>query len=389
MSEPRTAPVDVVRRGRVAAALLFLLYGSLIGTWTARIPAVKAELGLSDGRLGFALLGLAFGAVTGMQLAGRLVDRFGSRRVMIPVAAVDGLLLVPVALAPSLTLLVLALFGFGVVHGVLNIAMNAHGVEIERAAGRPIMSSFHAVYSIGGFLGSVLGGVFAGAAIGPVATFATVAAAGAVLAWWSSRWALSGAGPVVPPAAGPVARAPMSGVLLLGTLAFCGLVGEGAAADWSTVYLRESLGSSEGFAAAAFAAFFIAMTAGRLAGDRLAARFGAERLVRACGLLAAAGLGVALLIGHPVAGVLGFGFLGAGLSCIAPQVFSAAGHRNPGRPAQAIARVASIGWLGFFAGPVVIGGLAEAVSLPVALVVPVVLALFVALAANALRRPAS
>src|SRR3712207_3415662 len=144
-------PGAALRRGRTATALLFLLYGSLIGTWTARIPAVKAQLGLSDGRLSFALLGLALGAVTGMQIAGRLVDRFGSRRVMIPVAAVDGLLLVPVALAPSLTLLVAALFAFGVVHGVLNIAMNANGVEIERAAGRPIMSSFHAVYSIGGF----------------------------------------------------------------------------------------------------------------------------------------------------------------------------------------------------------------------------------------------
>ncbi len=382
LADPRPG---ALRRGRIATALLFLLYGSLIGTWTARIPAVKAELELSDGRLGFALLGLALGAVTGMQVAGRLVDRFGSRRVMIPVAAIDGLLLVPVALAPSLTLLVVALFVFGVVHGVLNIAMNANGVEIERAAGRPIMSSFHAVYSIGGFLGAVVGGLFAGAALGPVATFATVAAAGAVLAWCASRWALTAP---VPGAASPGAitgPVPMSGVLLLGTLAFCGLVGEGAAADWSTVYLRDSLGSSESFAAAAFAAFFIAMTAGRLAGDRLAVRLGAARLVRASGLLAAAGLGTALLIGHPAAGVLGFACLGAGLSCIAPQVFSAAGHRNPQRPAQAIARVASIGWLGFFAGPVLIGGTAELAGLPVALAIPVVLALFVAIAARALR----
>ncbi|WP_199752585.1 MFS transporter [Actinoplanes sp. ATCC 53533] len=177
----------------------------------------------------------------------------------------------------------------------------------------------------------------------------------------------------------------VSGVLLLGTLALCALVGEGAAADWSTVYLRDNLLSTEGFAAAAFAAFFIAMTAGRLTGDRLAARFGAVRLVRGCGLLAAGGLGTALLVSHPVAGVIGFGCLGAGLSCVAPQVFSAAGHRNPGRPAQAIARVASIGWLGFFAGPVLIGGAAEAVGLPAALVIPVLLALLVAVAAGALR----
>ena len=378
-----------LRDNRIAAALLFLLYGTLIGTWTARIPAVKAQLGLSDGRLSIALVGLALGALTGMQLSGRLVDRYGSRRVMLPAALVDGCFLLPVALAPSLPTLTMALFAFGVVHGVLNIAMNARGVEIERAAERPIMSSFHAVYSIGGFLGAVLGGLAAAAGAGPLGTFAIVALLGAVLAWWSRRW--SGA---VPAPAGSAAtgaaetgtgQARLSGVLMLGALALCALVGEGAAADWSTVYLRDSLLSTEGFAAAAFAAFFIAMTAGRLTGDRLAARFGAVRLVRGCGLLAAAGLGSALLVSHPVAGVIGFGCLGAGLSCVAPQVFSAAGHRNPGRPAQAIARVASIGWLGFFAGPVLIGGAAEAVGLPVALVIPVLLALLVALAAGALR----
>jgi MFS family permease len=354
-----------------------------------------------------------------MQLSGRLVDRYGSRRIMLPAALVDGCFLLPVALAPSLVTLTLALFVFGTVHGVLNIAMNARGVEIERVAERPIMSSFHAVYSLGGFLGAVLGGVAAWAGAGPLGTFAAVAVLGAGLAGWAARWStMAGpspsASPAGPPSASPSGSPPgspsaspagsspvgsppvrdgagrpgaaaLSGVLPLGLLALCALVGEGAAADWSTVYLRDSLNSTEGFAAAAFAAFFIAMTAGRLTGDRLAARFGAVRLVRACGLLAAGGLGVALLVSHPVAGVIGFGCLGAGLSCVAPQVFSAAGHRNPQRPAQAIARVASIGWVGFFTGPVIIGGAAETVSLPVALALPVLLALVVALAAGALR----
>jgi MFS family permease len=376
---------QTLRRSRIAAALLFLLYGTLIGTWTARIPAVKQHLGLSDGRLSIALVGLALGAVTGMQLSGRLVDRYGSRRIMIPAALVDGCFLLPVAVAPSLVTLTSALFAFGVVHGVLNIAMNARGVEIERAAERPIMSSFHAVYSIGGFLGAVLGGVTAAAGASPLGTFAVVAVLGAALALWSRRWSAALTETAGSPADGPARQVPLSGVLLLGTLALCALVGEGAAADWSTVYLRDSLHSTEGFAAAAFAAFFIAMTAGRLTGDRLAARFGAVRLVRGCGLLAAAGLGTALLVGQPVAGVIGFGCLGAGLSCVAPQVFSAAGHRNPQRPAQAIARVASIGWLGFFAGPVLIGGAAQAFGLAVALSIPVLLALLVALAAGALR----
>ena len=125
---------DTLRHSRIAAALLFLLYGALIGTWTARIPAVKGQLELSDGRLSIALVGLALGAVTGMQLAGRLVDRYGSRRIMVPAALVDGCFLLPVAAAPSLATLTAALFAFGVVHGILNIAMNARAVRTENPA---------------------------------------------------------------------------------------------------------------------------------------------------------------------------------------------------------------------------------------------------------------
>src|SRR5690242_9202961 len=135
---------------RVATASMFAVYGIVLGTWTARIPAIKAGLDLGDGALSIALLGFAAGAMTGMQLAGRVVDRIGGARLLAPVAVLDGLALVTPALTRSLPALVLALFGFGVVHGTLNIAMNAGAVAVERAWGSPIMTSFHAVYSIGG-----------------------------------------------------------------------------------------------------------------------------------------------------------------------------------------------------------------------------------------------
>ncbi|MFI5841334.1 MFS transporter [Catenuloplanes sp. NPDC051500] len=367
-------------KARLATALLFLLYGTLIGVWTARIPAVKERLGLSDGLLSLALLALAAGAIVGMQVVGTLVDRHGTRRVLTPVAVVDGFLLLPVALAPNLATLALALFAFGVVHGTLNVAMNARGVEVERAWGSPIMSSFHAAYSIGGFLGAAVGGAFAAAGAGPAVTFASVAVVLAGVAAWAVAVPFT---PQPHPATGVRQNpGPLRGVLLLGALAFCALIGEGAAADWSTVYVRETLGGSPALAAGAYAAFFAAMTVGRLAGDPLTARYGPVAVVRAGGLLAAAGLALGLLIAHPVAGVIGFGFLGAGLSSIAPQVFSAAGARNPDRPARAIARAASIGWLGFFAGPVLIGGVAATTSLRVALLIPVLLAAVIVVAAR-------
>ncbi|MGI5147304.1 MFS transporter [Plantactinospora sp. CA-294935] len=410
MPPPSLDDPAALRRGRVAVSLLFLLFGMAIGTWTARIPAVKEELGLTDGQLSVGLLGLAAGAITGMQLTGRLVDRYGSARVMLPVAFAEGGCLLLPGYAVNLATLAVALFVFGTVHGTLNIAMNANAVEVERARRRPMLSSCHAVYSIGGFLGAAIGGLFAHADADVPTTFWTTALVALGLAAWAARWALPQAGHAAtspaappPPAAAPTITAPPAGVpepagarrsgerreppgvLFLGVLAFCCLVGEGAAADWSTVYLRDSLGSGPGFAAAAFAAFSIMMTAGRLVGDRLAAALGPVVLVRGCGILAAVGLGGALLVDHPVAGLLGFGCLGAGLSCIAPQVFSAAGNRNPSQAGRALARVAGLGYLGFLVGPVVIGGAAELIGLPRALALPALLALFVALAAGAVR----
>jgi MFS family permease len=405
------ALTPVVRRGRVAVSLLFLFYGVILGSWTARIPAVKARLGVSDGQLSLALLAFAAGAIVGMQAVGRLVDRYGSRRVMVPAALVDGALLLGPAFAPNLPLLVLALFGFGAVHGTLNVAMNANAVEVQRAWGRPIISSFHAVYSIGGFVGAAIGGLFAHAGLSPAVTFATVTGAVALGVGWSARRAYAPPdhrvleadqpGRTPEPASALTSAAvqrrpslalrlrgflaPTPAVLLLGALAFCCLVGEGAAADWSAVYLHDNLHASAGLAAVAYSAFAIAMTAGRLIGDRLTGRFGPVRLVRGCGILASAGLAAGLLVNAPVAGVVGFACLGAGLSCIVPQVFSTAGTRDPARAGEAIARVASIGFVGFVVGPIIIGTVADRVGLAVALVIPVLLVLAVALAAPALR----
>ncbi|GGL51146.1 MFS transporter [Planomonospora parontospora] len=371
-----------LRRGRIAVYLLFLLSGMAIGTWTARIPTIKHDLGLSDGQLSLGLLGIAAGAITGMQVVGRLVDRYGSVRVMLPMAFAQGAALVLPALVPNLAALALALFVFGAVHGILDVAMNANAVEVERAAGRSLMSSFHAVFSIGGFVGAATGGLLAATALSPALTFTAVATVIAGMALWASRWALAvDAGPAsAETGPGGTGR----GVLLLGMLAFCCMIGEGAAADWSSVYLHE-LSGSDGFAAAAYAAFSIMMTAGRLAGDRLAAAFGPVALVRGCGLLAATGLGAALLVNLPIAGVIGFACFGAGLSCIVPQVFSAAGRCDPARAGRALARVASLGYAGFLSGPVLIGGAAEVLGLSYALAIPVLLALFVGLGASIVR----
>jgi MFS family permease len=378
-------------RGARWAASVFLLYGIILGTWTSRIPAIKAHLQLSDARLSFGLLSFAGGAIVGMQVAGWLVDRLGARAVLMPAVFLDAAALVAPAYANSLWLLVVALLVFGVLHGTLNVAMNVNAVQVQQALGRPIISSCHAIYSIGGFVGAATGGLFAYEAAGARATFVSVGvvvAVAAVAVTRSMPMAPAGAAPAgaaLREAGGP---ARVSGVAFLGVLAFCCLVGEGAAADWSAVYLRDSLGTSAGYAASAYACFAVMMTAGRLVGDRLVLRYGAADVARAGGTLAAVGLALCLLVSAPVAGVVGFGCLGAGLSSIAPQVFAAAGNRNPGHAGAAIGRVAGLGFIGFVVGPVVIGAVASLVGLAWALVLPAVLAGFVALSAGALRASA-
>ncbi|MFC7110887.1 MFS transporter [Nonomuraea rubra] len=180
-------------RERVAVYLLFFLSGTAIGTWTARIPAIKERLGLGDGQLSLALLAVAAGAVVGMTAVGRLVDRYGSSRAVVPAALAQGVVLVPPAYAPDLLTLSATLLVFGVVHGILDVAMNANAVEVERAHGRPIMSSFHAVYSVGGFAGATAGGLFAHHDLSAAVTFWAVGAGIAALAAWAARWALRSA----------------------------------------------------------------------------------------------------------------------------------------------------------------------------------------------------
>ncbi|WP_326822713.1 MFS transporter [Streptosporangium sp. NBC_01756] len=381
MNNPTTRQAAGARR---AVSFFFILLGATSGAWAARIPAVKHDLHLSDGQLSYGLLAIAAGLVTGMRFAGRLTDRFGSARVVTPAAVATALAIIPPGYAPTLPLLIAALFLYGFINASLDVAMNAHGVEIERAYGRPIMSSFHGMFSLGGLAGAALAGLFAWLDLSAGATLATAGLPLAAFSLYAGRHLLP---PTTPPttAAAPT-RARWSGwIILMGVVAFASLVGEGAAVDWTAVYLFEDLHASQGVAALGFAVFSTAMTIGRFAGDHLALRFGPVRLVRYSGFLAAAGLLTALLIGRVPVAIAGFALFGLGLSTIVPQVFSAAGNHDPARAGQAIAQVATVGYAGLVAGPAIIGGAAEIITLPGALVIPALLAAFMAASSGALR----
>lgn len=267
--------------------------------------------------------------------------------------------------------------------------MNAHGVEVERAYGRPVMSSFHGMFSIGGLIGAGIGGLFAWLDLSAAATLTAVGIPLALASLYARRHLLPATPPPTTHTIAP-RRVPWTNwIILMGIVAFAGLVGEGAANDWTAVYLFQNLGAPQAVAAAGFAVFSTAMTIGRFAGDRLAQRFGPVRLVRYSGLIAALGLGSALLIGQIPVAFAGFALFGLGLATIVPQVFSAAGNHDPARAGQAIAQVATVGYAGLVAGPAIIGGAAELIGLPAALGIPALLAVFMAASAGALRHPRS
>jgi MFS family permease len=373
----------VLSSPRAAVAAAFLIHSTVSGTWAPRLPAIKESLGLSDGELGTALVGLAIGLVAGTRVAGAPIDRFGSRPVMragFPLLA--GTLLLP-GLAGNGATLFLALLVLGVASGGLDVAMNAQGIEVERVIGRPILSGLHGLWSVGLGLGAGAAALAAAAGLDPLAHFAIVAAVLALASLVLLRDLL--------PAEHHVredhereARVTVRWTLalvLLGVIAFCSFVGEGSASDWSAVYMTQELGTSQAVGALAFAAFAVTMAAARFAADPLRTRLGNVILVRGGSLLAAVGLGAALLIHEPAAGIAGFALLGLGLAPVVPIAFSAAGDLDPRATGRLVGRVATIGYVGSVAGPIMIGWLAEATSLQTALGLVVLLAFLIAVAA--------
>jgi MFS family permease len=375
-----------LRRARVAVFGYFFILGVAFVTWSARLPAIKEALHLSDGRLGLALFAVPAGSVVTLAASGRIADRFGAIRVMRIGGVLCPAALVPIGLAGDLAALMASLAWFGAAAGLLDVSMNACGARLELAYGRPILSSLHAGYSIAGLAGAGIGGLSAALGVGPLPTF--VAASAVLIA----GGLFAGPRVSIPPPAGrsgPDDGAPRRSagqiaavIWVLGVLALCGQLGEGSAGDWSAVYLHVNLGAPPGVAAVALGAFSVTMAAGRVAGDRLASRYGSVRLVRASGLVAGLGLAAGLLIATPAAAIAGFTLLGLGLAGIFPQIVTAAARLDPGQAGRNIGRIAAVAYSGLLSGPVAIGAIASGVGLQDALLVPAALAVLVAAAAG-------
>lgn len=361
---------------RLAVAAIFCANGAALANWFARIPDVKQRLEMNEATLGVVLLCAAIGALIAQPTAGWLIGRVGSRRVTTVLGLLFCLAMVLPGMAASVPVLMVALFIMGAFNGGLDVAMNAQAAIVEQRYARPIMSSFHGLWSIGGLLGASLGGIAAaqGLLVGSHLLLVAVLAFAIVLI--ATHWLVPDTGA---PGAGPSFALPPRALLLMGLIAFGVLFCEGAIADWGAVYLREDVGSGPALAATGYAVFALLMAGGRLSGDWLTLRFGPERIVRVGGALVVVGVLLAVLSANPVIAIVGFGLIGAGVSCIFPLILSAAA-RTPGiAPGTAIAAMATAGYTGFLVGPPLLGGIAAALSLRGALGLLAVFGLLIAI----------
>ncbi|MBT0769660.1 MFS transporter [Kineosporia sp. J2-2] len=386
----------------IAAAIFFALNGITFGSWAARVPDVSRELDLTTGTLGAALFCISLGALASMQVTGSLCARFGAKRVgLITVAAFTVSLPLP-ALTGNLTELCLALLVFGTASGAANVAANSLGVEVEARAKRPVMSSLHAVFSLGGLAGSATGGLLAGF-LPAVLHLSLITLASLLICGWlatvlpkvvepplersahsrQGRHAKSrGRRTLLPEPAGPPSIAvnlkpvqPLppsagrfsshAGVLIaLGAIAACTSFAEGALGDWGALHLRENLHAAPGLAAAGYALFSLAMATGRLAGHRLIARCGDARVLIGGTVLAATGTLTTAFGGSLAMALSGFLLVGLGLANVYPLAIGRAGLLNG---AKGVGLASTVGYVGPLAGPPLIGAVAGAAGLRTAL----------------------
>jgi predicted MFS family arabinose efflux permease len=389
-----------LRRAALATALVFAVSGFLIASWVARLPATRDRLGASAAELGLVLLAPGIGSLLSMPFSGRWCRRFGSRAVVAATTVAASAVLVGLAVVPNLVTLGLGLFVWGSFYGSWDVAMNVHGSAVEQRAGREWMPRYHACWSVGGIAGAGCGALAAHADSPLVLHFTAVAVLCTILVALALRSFIEdraasvayapGPAPDVPAPAHAPAPGPRRGrvltarLLLVGVVTLCATTLEGAAADWLALFLTDERGATASLAAAGYAVFAVAMAAGRFSGTVVAERLGRDGAVRAGGLVSLAGV-LLTVLGPGLAGAYAGAALWAlGVCLVFPAAVSAGGE-TPGRPADAIAAVTTIGYGGFLLGPPLIGLLADQVGLGRALLVLCLLAGGIAALAPAVR----
>ncbi|GLY49066.1 MFS transporter [Lentzea sp. NBRC 102530] len=357
---------------RLAAFVAFLLNGAVFGTWAARVPALAEQIGAEVGSLGLALLGASAGLAFTAPLAARYCAVHGSRGALIASSLLSPLLLPVLALSQSTVQFGLTLVALGASIAVMDVSMNIAAVVVVRALQRPLMPQFHAGFSVGGLIGSLGSAAAAQAHWTPMRHFLVAAFVGVLVTALIAKYIPGGVGERHREEVTERANVLKSPVLwLLACVALCSAIAEGAAADWSALFMVRERGMGDAAGAYAYAVFSVTMALARWFGEPIQRRLGPHRLLAAGGALAATGLALAVAVPFPVAGYAGFGLAGLGLAFSFPVVMDLAsetGKRADGSGGEReLGLVTTIAYTGFLAGPPIVGGLAHVSSLVLSL----------------------
>ncbi len=349
------------RKYRIATSIFFFIAGLTFSTWASRIPAIQAKLHLSDAGLGGVLFALPAGLMLSLPVSGWLVSHYGSRPMVIIGSVFYPSILLLLASSASVLQLVLSLFSFGIMGNLINIAMNTQAVGVETLYGRSVMASFHGLWSIAGFTGAVTGTFFVSRGLSPMIHFSIVCSVAILLALLSYKFTL-------PHDIGHRQRQkvfvkPDKKILLLGMIAFCCLVNEGAMSDWSGVYFKNIVQAPASMITLGYVAFTSTMALGRFLGDSLVTKFGVKRMLQISGTVITTGLLLAVIFPYLLTATAGFFLVGFGVSSVVPIVYGLAGKSTTMSAGAALAAVSTIGFLGFLIGPPLIGFIAQAISL--------------------------
>lgn len=341
----------------------FFYSGVFAATWSSRIPDIQRNLSLNNAQLGTVLFAVPVGLVAGLSVAGWLVASFGTRRIMFWSCLSCAAFLSLAGLASSSILLMAALFFVGLSRTVLNLAANTSALELQKRYERPILSTFHGIWSLACVVAAGVGTLLIVRNVQPSVHFALV---GALVALAALLLSPGHKDLTLQAQKRPFFVKPDRYLLLLGLTALCAMLCEGAAFDWSVKYFDNAVRVPRSLSTVGYLAFMVAMASGRFAGDYFIHRFGAHRMLMVNGLLLSVGFLLATAFPFLFPAAAGFFLIGAGDSILVPVVYMLAGRSKKMQAGYALAAVTLIGYVGFLTGPLLIGNVAERFGLPAA-----------------------
>jgi MFS family permease len=348
------------RAHRWAVATFFFLAGLCFSSWASRIPDLKAKMHFDDAGLGGVLFALPLGSMICLLFSGWLVNRFGSRNLLIVASVGYPLVLILIGVANSVWTLVPIILLFGTMGNLCNISINTQAVGVEKLYSKSIMASFHGIWSLAGFTGAALGTFLISVNMLPVYHFSIVAGISIVSIIYIQQFSLKADPPVTSQS---FFVKPDRLLIQLGLIAFSCMACEGTMFDWSGVYFQKVVEAPKGLITLGYAAFMGTMAGGRFIGDWLVNKIGKQKVLQFSGIIITLGLLVSVLLPTLISATIGFLLVGLGVSSVVPLVYSTAGKSTTLSPGLALTAVSSIGFLGFLLGPPLIGFIAQAFSL--------------------------